>query len=92
MQRRIKNPMEHLWWFFFRLGSKYASTLQSILEQPPEVLCRKKLFLKISQNSQENTCQSLFFIEHLLWLLSILRVIIIFLVFGEDFNDLNQEY
>ena len=37
-------------------------------------------------------CQSLFFIEHLLWLLSILRVIIIFLVFGEDFNDLNQEY
>ena len=24
--------------------------------QPPEVFSKKKLFLKISQNSQENTC------------------------------------
>ena len=25
-------------------------------KQPPEVLCKKRLFLKISQNLQENTC------------------------------------
>ena len=24
--------------------------------QPPEVFCKKKVFLNISQNSQENTC------------------------------------
>ena len=30
-------------------------------KQPPEVFNEKKVFLKISQNSQENTYQSLFF-------------------------------
>ena len=25
-------------------------------KQPPEVFCKKNVFLKISQNSQENTC------------------------------------
>ena len=25
-------------------------------KQPPEVFCKKKVFLDISQNSQENTC------------------------------------
>ena len=27
-----------------------------IQKQPPEVFCRKKVFLEILQNSQENTC------------------------------------
>ena len=27
--------------------------------QPPEVFCKKKVFLEISQNSQENTCDRL---------------------------------
>ena len=30
-------------------------------KQSPEVFYKKKVFLKISQNSQQNTCVSLFF-------------------------------
>ena len=31
-------------------------------KQPPEVFCKKKVFLEISQNSQENTCAKVFFL------------------------------
>ena len=30
-------------------------------KQPPEVLCKKKVFLKILQASQDNTCVGVFF-------------------------------
>ena len=29
-----------------------------IQEKPPKVVCKEKVFQKISQNSQENTCAS----------------------------------
>ena len=35
-------------------------------KQPPEVFYEKKLFLKISQNSQEKTCARVHFFETLL--------------------------
>ena len=38
-------------------------------KQQPEVFCKKKVFLEISQNSQENTCASLFFNKVILFLL-----------------------
>ena len=28
----------------------------NVQKQPPEAFCKKKVFLEISQNSQENTC------------------------------------
>ena len=31
--------------------------------QPPEVFCKKKKILKISQNSQENTCATVSFLK-----------------------------
>ena len=31
------------------------------LEQPPEVLYKKMVFLKISKNSQEKTCANVYF-------------------------------
>ena len=31
-------------------------------KQPPEMLCKKKVFLEITQNSQENTCVRVSFI------------------------------
>ena len=34
---------------------------QIIVKQPPEVFCKKKVLLEVSQNLQENTCASLFF-------------------------------
>ena len=33
----------------------------NIQKQPPEVFCKKKVFLEISQNSQENICARAFF-------------------------------
>ena len=30
--------------------------IDELQKQPPEVFCEKKVFLEISQNSQENTC------------------------------------
>ena len=35
--------------------------------QPPEVFCKKKKILKISQNSQENTCATVSFLKKRLW-------------------------
>ena len=34
-------------------------------KQPPEVFCKKKVFLEISQNSQENTCARVPFLINL---------------------------
>ena len=31
-------------------------------KQPPEVFCKKPMFLEISQNSQENTCARVSFL------------------------------
>ena len=35
-------------------------------KQPPEVFCKKKVFLEVSQNSQENTCTRVSFLMKLL--------------------------
>ena len=39
------------------LHRRYIYFFESTIEkQPPEVFCKNKVFLEISQNSQENTC------------------------------------
>ena len=43
---------------FYGKGSKPRLYPQ---KQPPEVFCKKKVFLKISQNSPENTCARVYF-------------------------------
>ena len=42
-------------------GSKRFAAKLKVQKQPPEEFYGKKLFLKISQNSQENTCARVFF-------------------------------
>ena len=41
-------------------GEAYLIHLSPVLhfmqKHPPEVFCEKKMFLEVSQNSQENTC------------------------------------
>ena len=34
----------------------FNTSIITFRKQPPDVFCEKKVFLKISQNSQENTC------------------------------------
>ena len=41
---------------------KYTSASLPVQKQPPEVFCKKKLFLEILQNSQENTCARVSFL------------------------------
>ena len=36
-------------------------------KQPSEVFCKKKVFLEISQNSQENTCARIYFLKKRPW-------------------------
>ena len=36
--------------------NKFTVIIFNIKKQPPKVFCKKKVFLEISQNSQENTC------------------------------------
>ena len=53
-------------------GSKRFAAKLKVQKQPPEEFYGKKLFLKISQNSQENTCARVFFnkaagLEHLFY-------------------------
>ena len=43
-------------------GITFECPLLTFQKQPPEVFCRKKVFLKISQNSQENTCATVSFL------------------------------
>ena len=59
---------KHLQWYFFCFCfsnliflslEAYFSYLQ---KQPPEVFCKKKVFLEISQISQENTCARVSFL------------------------------
>ena len=40
----------------------YAKWYNKIQKQPPEVFCKKRLFLEISQISQENTCARVSFL------------------------------
>ena len=43
-------------------------TLLTVQKQPPEVFCKKKVFLEISKNSQENTCaRDSFLIKMQVW-------------------------
>ena len=42
-----------------KIREKFGKTARS---SHPEVFCKKKLFLKISQNSQENTCARVSFL------------------------------
>ena len=67
------NQMLHKEW----ICHKTAGLQRRFRSIRPEVFC-KKVFLKISQNSQESTCarvsfliklRAIFFIEHLWWLL-----------------------
>ena len=44
---------------FLRIHHDYFFT---IWKQPPEVSCKKEVFLEISQNSQENTCARVSFL------------------------------
>ena len=37
-------------------------TFQKFQKQPPDVFCRKKVFLEISKNSLENTCARVTFL------------------------------
>ena len=43
-------------------GSKRFAAKLKVQKQPPEEFYGKKLFLKISQNSQENTCARVSFV------------------------------
>ena len=38
------------------MSFKTLSFVFELKKEPPEVFCKKKVFLEISQNSQENTC------------------------------------
>ena len=49
-------------------GSWWIITLLTVQKQPPEVFCKKKVFLEISKNSQENTCaRGSFLIKMQVW-------------------------
>ena len=51
-----KSSSKQLFWNF--LNNPWKAFVQ---KQPPEVLYRKKMFLKVSQISQESTCVGIFF-------------------------------
>ena len=42
--------------------SKKPEIIKNHQKQPPEVFCKKKMFLEISHNSQENTCPRVSFL------------------------------
>ena len=64
-QKHIANEFNE---FFKNLAPKLASNIPNpvnhskLLKQPAEVFCKKKMFLEISQNSQEGTCASASFL------------------------------
>ena len=53
----LRTIFQRLVWNLF-----YGDSSRTIQKQPPEVVCKKKVFLEISQNSQENNCARVSFL------------------------------
>ena len=56
----------------------------TVHKQPPEVLCKKEVFLEISQNSQENNCAIVSFLLKLQALHKLVILSKIIISFVED--------
>ena len=85
IERRKCWSTSNLFWECWEMRLKIYKVFSVVLDLSPEVVVRrcsvKKVFLKPSQNSQENTCarasfinfceifKNIFFIKHLRWLL-----------------------